>query len=111
VQFAEKQFGKVDVVVNNAGLMPEALKVDERDRMVDVKLKGVLYGIAAGLPIMKRQGYGHFVNISSIAGHQVFPTAAVYCGTKFAVGAISEGLRMEKRKHSRDGHLAGRHGV
>ena len=99
VKFAEQQFGKVDVVVNNAGLMPlsplEALKVDEWDRMVDVNIKGVLYGIAAGLPIMKRQGYGQFVNISSIAGHQVFPTAAVYCGTKFAVQAISEGLRME----------------
>jgi NADP-dependent 3-hydroxy acid dehydrogenase YdfG len=99
VKFAETEFGKVDVVVNNAGLMPlsplDALKIDEWDRMVDVNIKGVLYGIAAGLPIFKRQGHGHFVNISSIAGHQVFPTAAVYCGTKFAVQAISEGLRME----------------
>lgn len=99
VQFAEKTFGKVDVVVNNAGLMPlsplEALKVDEWDRMVDVNIKGVLYGIAAGLPIIKRQGHGQFINISSVAGHKVFPSGAVYCGTKFAVNAISEGLRAE----------------
>ncbi len=99
VQFAEKQFGKVDVVVNNAGLMPlsplAALKVDEWDRMIDVNIKGVLYGIAAGLPIMKRQGFGQFINISSVAGHVIFPTAAVYCATKFAVSALSEGLRQE----------------
>ena len=99
VQFAEKTFGKVDVVVNNAGLMPlsplEALKVDEWDRMIDVNIKGVLYGIAAGLPIMKRQGFGQFVNISSVAAHYVLPTGAVYCATKHAVNALSEGLRKE----------------
>jgi NADP-dependent 3-hydroxy acid dehydrogenase YdfG len=99
VQFAEKTFGKVDVVVNNAGLMPlsplEALKVDEWDRMIDVNIKGVLYGIAAGLPIMKRQGIGQFVNISSVAAHYVLPTGAVYCATKHAVNALSEGLRKE----------------
>ena len=99
VQFAEKTFGKVDVIVNNAGLMPlsplEALKVDEWDRMIDVNIKGVLYGIAAGLPIFKRQGYGHFVNVSSVAAHVIMPTAAVYCATKFAVNALSEGLRQE----------------
>ncbi len=99
VQFAEKTFGKLDVVVNNAGLMPlsplEALKVDEWDRMIDVNIKGVLYGIAAGLPIMKRQGYGQFVNISSVAAHHVLPTGAVYCATKYAVNALSEGLRKE----------------
>ena len=99
VRFAEKTFGKVDVIVNNAGLMPlsplEALKVDEWDRMIDVNIKGVLYGIAAGLPIFKRQGYGQFVNISSVAAHIIMPTAAVYCATKFAVNALSEGLRQE----------------
>ena len=99
VQFADKTFGKLDVVVNNAGLMPlsplEALKVDEWDRMIDVNIKGVLYGIAAGLPIMKRQGYGQFVNISSIAAHSVLPTGAVYCATKYAVNALSDGLRLE----------------
>jgi NADP-dependent 3-hydroxy acid dehydrogenase YdfG len=99
VQFAEKTFGTVDVVVNNAGLMPlsplEALKVDEWDRMIDVNIKGMLYGIAAGLPIFKRQGHGQFVNISSIAAHMVMPTAAVYCATKYAVNALSEGLRQE----------------
>lgn len=99
VQFAEKTYGKVDVIVNNAGLMPlsplEALKVDEWDRMIDVNIKGVLYGIAAGLPIMKRQGYGQFVNISSIAAHYVMQAGAVYCATKHAVNALSEGLRME----------------
>jgi NADP-dependent 3-hydroxy acid dehydrogenase YdfG len=87
------------VIVNNAGVMPlsklEALKVDEWDRMIDVNIRGVLHGIAAGLPIMKEQGFGQFINISSIGGHTVSPTAAIYCATKFAVRAISEGLRME----------------
>jgi NADP-dependent 3-hydroxy acid dehydrogenase YdfG len=100
VGLAREQFGRVDVIVNNAGVMPlsrvEALKLDEWERMVDVNIKGVLYGIAAGLPIMKAQGRGHFINVSSIGGHTVFPTAAVYCGTKFAVRAISEGLRQEQ---------------
>ena len=99
VDFALRTHGRVDVMVNNAGVMPlspmEALKVDEWDRMVDVNVKGVLYGIAAALPVFKRQGGGHFVNVSSIGGHRVVPTAAVYCATKFAVNAISEGLRQE----------------
>jgi len=99
VAFAAKEFGKIDVVVNNAGVMPlspmAALKVDEWDRMVDVNIRGVLYGIAAGLPRFKRQGFGQFVNVSSIGGHYVVPTAAVYCATKFAVRAISDGLRQE----------------
>jgi NADP-dependent 3-hydroxy acid dehydrogenase YdfG len=99
VNFAQREFGKVDVIINNAGVMPlsplEALKVDEWDRMIDVNIRGVLHGIAAGLPIMKKQGFGQFINISSIGGHAVFPTSAVYSATKFAVIAISEGLRQE----------------
>ena len=101
VDAAVAAHGRVDVMVNNAGVMPlsmlEELKVDEWDRMVDVNVKGVLYGIAAALPVFKRQGGGQFVNVSSIGGHRVSPTAAVYCATKFAVNAISEGLRQESR--------------
>lgn len=92
-------FGRIDVMVNNAGVMPlsplASLKVDEWDRMVDVNIKGVLYGIAAVLPAMTAQGFGHVVNIASIGGLHVTPTAAVYCATKFAVRAISDGLRQE----------------
>ena len=92
-------FGRIDVLVNNAGVMPlspyTALKVDEWDQMVDVNIKGVLYGIAAALPRMKAQGSGHFVNLSSIGGHRVWPTCGVYSATKYAVRALSEGLRME----------------
>jgi NADP-dependent 3-hydroxy acid dehydrogenase YdfG len=101
VQETVKEFGRVDVILNNAGLMPlsplEALKVDEWDRMVDVNIKGTLYGIAAVLPVMKKQGSGQVINVSSVAGHVVFPGAAVYCGTKFAVRAIAEGLRQENK--------------
>jgi NADP-dependent 3-hydroxy acid dehydrogenase YdfG len=100
--FAEatvKRYGRLDVFINNAGLMPlsplAANKVDEWERMVDVNVKGVLYGIAAALPRFQTQKSGHLINISSVAGHVVFPGGAVYCGTKFAVRAIAEGLRQE----------------
>ncbi|MCQ4313276.1 SDR family oxidoreductase [Pseudomonas stutzeri] len=99
IDFAEQQFGRVDVIINNAGVMPlsklEALKVDEWDRMIDVNIRGVLHGIAAGLPLMQRQRSGQFINIASIGAYSVSPTAAVYCATKYAVRAISEGLRQE----------------
>jgi len=96
---AVEEFGRIDVLVNNAGLMPlsplDALKVDEWEQMVDVNIKGVLYGVAAALPRMQEQHDGQFINLSSVAGHVVFPNSAVYSGTKFAVWAISEGLRQE----------------
>ena len=99
VSAARAHYGRVDVLVNNAGVMPlsplEALKTDEWDRMLDVNVRGVLHGIAAALPAMRAQGGGHFVNIASVGAHEVSPTAAVYCATKFAVRAISEGLRQE----------------
>jgi NADP-dependent 3-hydroxy acid dehydrogenase YdfG len=99
VSAATERWGRVDVMVNNAGVMPlsplEALKVDEWERMIDVNLRGVLHGIAAALPVMRRQGRGHFVNIASVGAYEVVPTAAVYCATKFAVRALSEGLRQE----------------
>lgn len=94
-------FGRVDAIVNNAGVMPlsplAALKVDEWDRMIDVNVKGVLHGIAAVLPEMTARGSGHVVNIASIGALAVSPTAAVYCATKFAVRAISDGLRQERQ--------------
>jgi NADP-dependent 3-hydroxy acid dehydrogenase YdfG len=99
---ARQEFGRVDVIVNNAGVMPlspmASMKVDEWDRMVDVNIKGVLYGIAAVLPEMTSRGSGHVINIASIGALQVVPTAAVYCATKFAVRAISDGLRQEQDK-------------
>ncbi|MBA1272348.1 SDR family oxidoreductase [Stutzerimonas azotifigens] len=99
VDFAEQRFGRIDVIINNAGVMPlsklDALKIDEWDRMIDVNIRGVLHGIAAGLPLMQRQRSGQFINIASIGAYAVSPTAAVYCATKYAVRAISEGLRQE----------------
>jgi NADP-dependent 3-hydroxy acid dehydrogenase YdfG len=97
---AAKTYGGVDVMINNAGVMPlSALsenKVDEWNQMIDVNIRGVLHGISAALPVMRAQGSGHIVNVASIGAHEVEPTAAVYCATKFAVWAISEGLRKEQ---------------
>ena len=98
-QAAIKHFGKVDVIINNAGIMPLSplanRRVDEWDRMIDVNIKGVLYGIDAVLPHMLERKDGHVINVSSVAGLMTNPTSAVYSGTKHAVKAISEGLRKE----------------
>ena len=99
VDFAVAQYGRVDVMINNAGVMPlsrlDALNVAEWDQMIDVNIRGVLHGIAAALPLMQQQRSGQFINIASIGAYAVSPTAAVYCATKYAVRAISEGLRQE----------------
>ncbi|MBK4718159.1 SDR family oxidoreductase [Azospirillum sp. YIM DDC1] len=100
--FAQERFGRIDVLVNNAGVMPlspiASLKVEEWDRMIDVNIRGVLYGIAAVLPVMNGQGFGQIINIASIGALAVSPTAAVYCATKYAVRAISDGLRQENER-------------
>ena len=104
VDTAVQTCGRIDVMINNAGLMPQAplelLKVNEWDRMIDVNIKGVLYGVAAALPYMKQQKSGHFINVSSVAGHKVGPGFAVYAATKFAVRALSEGLRQETKPYN-----------
>jgi len=101
IHFVLDKFGRIDVIFNNAGVMPlspmNALKVEEWDNMINVNINGVLNGIAAGLPIMEAQGGGQIINTASIAAHIVAPTSAVYSATKYAVWAISEGLRQESK--------------
>lgn len=100
--FALEKYGRIDVMINNAGVMPlspmSSMKVEEWDAMLDVNIRGVLYGIAAVLPTMQAQRAGHIINIASVGALTVSPTAAVYCATKFAVRAISDGLRQESRE-------------
>lgn len=99
VDAALAEYGRVDVLINNAGVMPlsmiEALKIDEWNRMIDVNIRGVLHGIAAVLPVMQAQRSGQIISVASIGAYRVSPTAAVYCATKYAVRAISDGLRQE----------------
>ncbi len=99
VRLAGERYGKLDVLVSNAGIGPisplDDLRVAEWEEMIDINIKGVLYGIAAALPVFRKQGFGHFVNVASTAGFIVRPTMSVYSATKFAVRAISEGLRQE----------------
>jgi NADP-dependent 3-hydroxy acid dehydrogenase YdfG len=101
---AVQSHGRIDVIINNAGLMPlsplERLKIDDWDRMIDVNIKGVLYGVAAALPHMKAQMSGHIINVSSVAGHKVRPGSTVYSATKSAVRVISEGLRQEVKPYN-----------
>ncbi|SFT40058.1 SDR family oxidoreductase [Halomonas saccharevitans] len=107
---AKEAYGRIDVLINNAGLMPlsplDQLKVDEWEQMVDVNIKGVLYGVAAVLPTMREQHAGHIINLSSVAGHVVFPSAAVYCATKYAVKALSEGIRQEGGEEIRSTNIS-----
>jgi NADP-dependent 3-hydroxy acid dehydrogenase YdfG len=104
VDHAVETYDHIDVMINNAGLMPQSLlekgKIEEWDRMIDVNIKGVLYGIAAALPYMKVQKSGHFINVSSVAGHKVAPGGTVYSATKHAVRVISEGLRQEVKRYN-----------
>ncbi|UQT53927.1 SDR family oxidoreductase [Streptomyces durmitorensis] len=99
VHGARERHGRVDVLVANAGVMPlsrlDSLLVDEWDRMIDVNVRGLLHTVAAALPVFTAQGAGHFVTVASIGAHEVVPTAAVYCATKYAAWAITEGLRQE----------------
>jgi NADP-dependent 3-hydroxy acid dehydrogenase YdfG len=101
VQAAHRRHGRIDVLVNNAGVMPlsrlDALRVEEWNQMIDVNLRGTLHGIAATLPLMRAQRSGHVINVSSTLGHDVVPNSAVYSATKFAVRALAEGLRKEQQ--------------
>lgn len=105
VALAMERYGRLDVLVNNAGIGPisalDDLRVEEWDSMIDINIKGVLYGIAAALPVFRAQGCGHFVNIASTAAHRIVPNMAVYAATKVAVRAISEGLRQEAGENLR----------
>lgn len=104
VDTAVRTYGRIDVLLNNAGIMPlspmERLKVNDWNQMIDVNLRGVLHGIAAALPHMQRQKSGHFINTSSVAGHKTGPTFAVYAATKHAVRSLSEGLRQEVKPYN-----------
>ena len=104
VDAAVEAYGRIDVMINNAGIMPqsplERLKIDDWNRAIDVNIKGVLYGIAAALPYMQKQKSGHIINVSSVAGHRVRPSSAVYSATKTAVRVISEGLRQEVKPYN-----------
>lgn len=99
-EYALKEFGKIDVLINNAGVMPHSFlfkkKIADWNKMIDVNIKGVLYGIAAVLPSMRERKEGHIINLSSVAGHVVGAGSTVYAATKHAVRAISEGLRKEE---------------
>jgi NADP-dependent 3-hydroxy acid dehydrogenase YdfG len=104
VDAAVEKYGRIDVMINNAGLMPssplERLKIADWDRMIDVNIKGVLYGIAAALPHMQARKSGHIVNVSSVAGHRVRAGTAVYSATKHAVRVLTEGLRQEVKAYN-----------
>lgn len=104
IRVTVKAYGRVDVLINNAGLMPlsrlDQGKVDEWNRMIDVNIRGVLHGIAAALPYMKAQKSGHIINTASVAAHLIFPASSVYSATKFAVRALTEGLRQESAAYN-----------